>query len=145
MICTNPLSDYSVLISLSHCVKKRVVNCVRYSLCAASYSSSQSPLPLCTWSKSHFMWLITINWKCSVTKMFQIVTLQLCGVLTVQFGCRSCCWPTALSLRTALLCLLCRVDTFMFITQNLDFQPVSCTCNILVLIIISCHDFFILE
>lgn len=118
----------------THCVKTWVVNCVRYSLRAASYSSSQSPLPFCTWSKSHFMWLITINWKCSATKMFQIVTLQLCGVLTVQFGCRSCCWPTALSLWTALLCLLCRVDTFMFITQTLDFQPVSYTCKLLIII-----------
>lgn len=77
--------------------------------------------------------------------MFQIVTLQLCGVLTVQFGCRSCCWPTALSLWTALLCLLCRVDTFMFITQTLDFQPVSYTCKMFLLIIIPYHDFFTLE
>lgn len=88
---------------------------------------TQSLLLLCTWSKSHFMWLITINWKCSATKMFRIVTLQSCGVLTVQLGPRSCCWPTALSLWTALLCLLCRADTFMFITQNQDFESVYCT------------------
>lgn len=32
----------------------------------------------CTWSKSCFIWLIIINWKCRVTKIFKIVTLQSC-------------------------------------------------------------------
>lgn len=82
------------------------------------FPSSALPTPsssLHTWSESCFMWLITIKWKCSATKIFKIVTLQSCRVLTVQVGLRSYCWTTAPSLWTALLCLLCRAGPIMLL------------------------------
>lgn len=80
---------------------------------------------------SCIMWRIPIYWKCSVTEMFKIVTLQSCGVLTVQLGHRNCCWTTALSSWTAPLCLLGRAGTIVLIIQNRDFRPVYCTCDVL--------------
>lgn len=68
---------------------------MRYLNCAPFYQSLHFLfvyLILFAWSKSFFLWLITVNWKCSVTKMFKIVTLQACEVLTLHLGHRSCCW-----------------------------------------------------
>lgn len=67
------------------------------------FSLAHSLCRPCTWSESCLICQIIIKWKCSVTKMFKIVRLQSCGVLTVQSGHRSCCWTTVLSLWTAAL------------------------------------------
>lgn len=63
------------------------------------------------WSKSRSMWLMTIKWKCSVAEMLQIVTLPRgCWLRNRVAG--AVAWPTAPSLWTWLLCLLCRTGAF---------------------------------
>lgn len=80
---------------------------------------------MCTWSKRPFPWLISISWKCSVTRMVEVVTQHSCAVLTARLHHRSWCWTTLVSLWAAPLCLLCRADRFMFITLNRDWEPIK--------------------
>lgn len=78
-----------------------------------------------TWSKRPFPWLISISWKCSVTRMAEVVRQHSCAVLTVRLHHRSWCWTTLVSLWAAPLCLLCRADRFMFITLNREWEPIK--------------------
>lgn len=80
-------------------------------------------LLFCAGSKGPFAWLISISWKCSITRMAEVVTQQSWAVLTARLHHRSWCWTTLVSLWAAPLCLLCRADRFMLITLNQDWEP----------------------
>lgn len=82
-------------------------------------------LLLSSGSKGPFAWLISISWKCSVTRMAEVVRQQSWAVLTARLHHRSWCWTTLVSLWAAPLCLLCRADRFMLITPNQDWEPIK--------------------